>query len=244
MTRSAMTKRLFDIFFSGIVLFFTAPLILIGMFAVKLTSPGPAFYQAKRAGYHGEPFAMFKLRTMMINTDAVDQRVTAENDSRITSVGKLLRATKLDELPQLLNVLRGDMSIVGPRPEDWDIVNMHYTQEQRRALNVRPGMVSPADVYWYPDQTYHDPPPSHVPMQEYYLERHLPVKLAQEIEYIEERTLISDMRVIWETLYCVVVYSLRAPKKRTVNPAYDHLGQRSFQDSVQGSVRELSRSEL
>ena len=114
-------KRLFDIVIASLALLVTCPLILIGALAVKLTSPGPAFDLAKRAGLAGKPFYMLKLRSMRIGADALDRRVTAARDDRITAVGALLRKFKIDELPQLWNVLRGDMSIVGPRPEDWDI---------------------------------------------------------------------------------------------------------------------------
>src|SRR3990172_987536 len=148
-----MIKRLFDIVFAICILSVTWPLILIGALAVKLTSPGPAFYRAKRAGLGGRPFDMLKLRTMRIGTDTPDRKITAEQDDRITPAGRVLRKFKIDELPQFWNVLRGEMSVVGPRPEDWDIVQQHFTPEQQRTLEVRPGIASPADIRWYPDLT-------------------------------------------------------------------------------------------
>jgi len=116
MTNSAIGKRLFDIVFSAGVLLVTWPLIVIGALAVKLTSPGPAFYRAKRAGVGGRPFAMLKFRTMRIGSDTPDRKITAEHDDRITPVGRWLRKFEIDELPQFWNVLCGDMSVVGPRP--------------------------------------------------------------------------------------------------------------------------------
>jgi lipopolysaccharide/colanic/teichoic acid biosynthesis glycosyltransferase len=210
--------RLFDAAFASLALLFTSPVILIGALAVKLSSPGPAFYRAKRAGRGGKPFVMFKLRTMYVNTDAPDRRVTGDRDDRITPVGRLLRKFRIDELPQFWNVLRGDMSVVGPRPEDWDIVERTYTPAQRRVLEARPGIVSPADVRWYPDMTYHDPPPPGVPIQEHYIRRHLPAKLAEELRYIERRTLLLDIGVIFQTVYCVLVRSWLLPERRPLQP--------------------------
>jgi lipopolysaccharide/colanic/teichoic acid biosynthesis glycosyltransferase len=185
----------------------TVPVILLGAALVKLTSRGPAFYRAERAGRGGEPFAMFKLRTMRIGTDSPDRKVTADADDRITAVGRWLRKLKIDELPQFWNVLRGDMAIVGPRPEDWNLVEQHYTTEQRRALAVRPGIASPVDVQWYPDLTHHDPAPAGVPIQEHYLERHLPVQVAEAIRYVERQSLWVDLGVMLQLIFCVLVRS-------------------------------------
>ena len=137
-------KRLLDIVIAGCALVLTSPLILVGALLVKLTSPGPAFYRARRAGLGGRPFDMFKLRTMRTGTDTPNRKITADRDERVIPVGRWLRRFKIDELPQLWNVLRGDMSIVGPRPEDWDIVRQHYSDRERRTLEVRPGIASPA----------------------------------------------------------------------------------------------------
>ena len=143
--------------------------------------------------------------------------MTAENDNRITHSGHWLRKTKLDEFPQFWNVLIGDMSVVGPRPEDWDIVQNHYTEQQMRTLEVRPGIASYAEVMWYPDLTYHDPPPPNVPIQTWYIERHMPAQLNESLRYINERTFWLDMWVLLQTAYCVVVFSFFAPKKRPLS---------------------------
>ena len=209
-----MVKRLFDIVFSFFVLLVAWPLILIGALLIKLTSPGTAFHRAKRAGLRGKPFEMLKLRTMLVGTSSPDRRITAAEDDRITPVGRLLRKSKIDELPQFWNVLRGEMSIVGPRPEDWDIVQQHYTPEQRRTLEVCPGIVSPVEVHWYPDLTYHDPPPPGVSMQEHYLRRHMPAQLSEAIRYVEQRSLLLDVSVILQTIFSVVVHPWLPPKKR------------------------------
>lgn len=216
-----MTKRLFDIACASCALLVTWPLILIGALAVKITSPGPAFYQAKRAGLGGQPFDMLKLRTMYIGADTPDRRVTAERDDRITPVGGLLRKFKIDELPQFWNVLKGDMSIVGPRPEDWDIVQQYYTSEQRRILEVRPGIASTVEVRWYPDLTYYDPPPAGVSIQEWYLRRHMPAQLAEGLRYVEKQSMLLDLKVIVQAIFCVLVRSwLLPPRKQPLSLKY------------------------
>ena len=209
-----MIKRLFDIVFAACILGVTWPLMLLGALAVKLTSPGPALYHAKRAGRGGSPFYMLKLRTMRVATDTIDRRITAEQDDRISAAGRPLRKFKIDELPQFWNVLRGDMSIVGPRPEDWDIVERFYAVAQRRTLDVRPGVTSVAEVRWYPSLMYHDPPPEGVSTQEWYLKRHLPTILAEEAYYVEHQSLLLDLKVILQTAYCVLIRSWLLPSRR------------------------------
>ncbi|HEY4688618.1 MAG TPA: sugar transferase [Anaerolineae bacterium] len=209
-----LINRLFDVVFAMGILWVTWPLILIGGLAVKFTSPGPVFYRAQRAGLGGKPFEMLKLRTMRVGSDTPGRKITAEGDDRITPVGRLLRKFEIDELPQFWNVLRGDMAIVGPRPEDWDIVEQYYTPEQRRTLEIRPGIVSPVDVHWYPDITYHDPPPAGVSLQEWYLKRHMPVQLAEALRYVEQKGVLLDLKVIAQTAFCVLVRSWLLPPKR------------------------------
>lgn len=209
-----LNKHLFDVVISICILFVVCPLIVICALAVKLTSPGPAFYRAKRAGLGGKPFYMYKLRTMHIKTDTPDRKITAAHDNRITPVGGLLRKFKIDELPQFWNVLCGDMSIVGPRPEDWDIAQRYYTPDQWHTLEVRPGIASPADVRWYPDLTYHDPPPPGIAIQDWYLKRHMPLQLAEGLRYVEEQSLLLDLKVIAQTIFCILVRSWLLPPKK------------------------------
>ena len=213
-----MIKRSFDMVISIIALLLTLPLLVICAVAVKLASPGPILYRAKRAGLDGKLFYMVKFRTMRVGEDRVDRRVTAENDDRITPVGAILRKCKLDELPQFWNVLHGEMSIVGPRPEDWDIVQNHYTLEQRRTLEVRPGIASYAEVIWYPDLTYHDPPPDGVPIQAWYIERHMPAQLNESLRYVEEQNLWLDLKIITQTALNILIRSWLPPKRRPLEP--------------------------
>jgi lipopolysaccharide/colanic/teichoic acid biosynthesis glycosyltransferase len=198
-------KRCLDVVIAVSALVMTGPVVALAALAVKLGSTGPVFYRAKRAGLHGQPFFMLKLRTMRVGGDSADRKITAEDDDRVTAVGRLLRKLKIDELPQFWNVLRGDMAIVGPRPEDWDIVQQHYTPTQRRSLEARPGIASPVDVEWYPDLTYHDPAP---------LGRHLPVQAAEAIRYVERQSLRLDLGVIVRLIFCVLVRSWLPPRKK------------------------------
>lgn len=209
-----MLKRIFDCLFAASVLVITAPVVLLSMLAVKLTSPGPVLYRARRAGLGGKPFSMLKIRTMHQNADTVGPKITAEHDVRTFRVGRLLRKLKIDELPQFWNVLRGDMSVVGPRPEDWDIVERHYTAEQRRTLEVRPGIFSPVEVKWFPDLTYHDPAPPGVSIEDHYLRRHMPAQLDEALRYVQRHNLLLDIKVIAQIVFCIVVHSWYPQRKK------------------------------
>lgn len=226
-----ISKRLFDIIVASGTLLAVFPLIAIGALAVKITSPGPAFYRAKRAGLGGRQFDMYKLRTMHNGKDSRDRKITAVHDDRITPVGKLLRKTKIDELPQLWNILRGEMSVVGPRPEEWDIVDRYYTPEQRLILETRPGIACPVDVRWYPDLTYHDPPPPGISIQEWYLRRHLPAQVAEGVHYVKQQSLLLDLEVIGRMVICVLVYSWLPPKKRPLPPTQAGMSQVAYRSS-------------
>jgi lipopolysaccharide/colanic/teichoic acid biosynthesis glycosyltransferase len=216
-------KRAFDLVVAGAVLLATSPLLLLVAVLIRLSSPGPVFYRAPRAGRHGVKFHMLKFRTMRVGSDAVDRRVTAENDDRITPVGAWLRRLKIDELPQLWNVVRGDMSVVGPRPEDWDIVQHHYTAEHRRSLETRPGIACTAEVRWYPDLTFHDPPPPGVPIQQHYVAHHMPAQAAEGVRYVEQQNLWLDLRIILHTAFCILVHSWWPQPKRPPTAADLHV---------------------
>src|SRR6266446_3036452 len=136
-------KRGFDLLVALLGLVVTSPIVAVAAVAARLDSPGPAFYSGPRVGRNGAVFRIHKLRTMAAGAEVRGPAVTAGDDPRITRVGRVLRRTKLDELPQLLNVVKGEMSLVGPRPEHPAYVE-GYTAEQRRLLSVRPGMTGPA----------------------------------------------------------------------------------------------------
>lgn len=210
-------KRAFDIVVAASALLLASPLLLLAAVAVKLSSPGPVFYRAKRAGLYGRPFAMLKFRTMRTASDALDRRITSERDDRITKVGAILRRCKIDELPQFWNVLRGDLSVVGPRPEDWDLVQRHYTQEQMRSLDTKPGIACEAEVLWYPDLTHHDPAPDGVTAQEHYLRRHMPAQVREALRYVDHRSFAGDMSILLRTAWCVLFHSFVPQKRRPLD---------------------------
>jgi lipopolysaccharide/colanic/teichoic acid biosynthesis glycosyltransferase len=147
-----------------------------------------------RVGRHGVPFKLYKFRSMVVNADKIGAGITTAHDPRITPIGRFLRRTKLDELPQLINVLRGEMSLVGPRPEDPRYVAL-YTEEQRRVLRARPGMTSLASVRYRNEQALL----SGDDWETRYIQQIMPDKLAIDLQYIERATLLSDLGVLWQT---------------------------------------------
>ena len=191
-----MIKRLFDFLsalFGLIVLF---PLFLITSFIIKLTSPGPVFHRGGRVGLNGRLFGLYKFRTMIANAATLGPGITAQNDPRITGVGRFLRRSKIDELPQLINVLMGDMSLVGPRPEDPRYV-AQYTPEQKKILNVRPGITSAASLTYQNEERM-------LKGQDWeivYETQILPAKLEIDLAYLAKRTLSSDLLLIARTIF-------------------------------------------
>ncbi len=202
-------RRLLDVMASLVGLLLLSPLFLLVALAIKLESAGPVFYRGERVGRGGWPFCIYKFRSMVhIEREEADQRgpgITMASDERITRLGRLLRRTKVDELPQLINVLRGDMSLVGPRPEDPRYVAL-YTREQRRVLAVRPGVTSPASVsYRYEEELLDARRAAGGPnWEQVYIEEVMPHKLQIELGYLERRTLWTDLAVIFETLLAML----------------------------------------
>jgi len=191
-------KRLLDIAVSGAGLVLTSPILLAAAIAVKVETPGSAFYGGHRVGKDGRAFRIFKLRTMRTGADQQGPAVTAGGDPRITTVGRFLRRTKIDELPQLLNVLKGEMSLVGPRPEHPDYV-ARYTPEQRRVLTVRPGITGPAALAFVDEEEQlrgADPEAA-------YLADVTPQKLAVDLEYVDSASVGGDLRILGRTLLVV-----------------------------------------
>ena len=193
-----MGKRAFDVVVATLGLVATSPLLAVIAVAIKLDSRGPVLYRSRRVGKEGEHFTLHKFRTMRIGDDG--PRVTSRGDSRITRVGRLLRATKLDELPQLWDVLGGHMSLVGPRPEDPHYVEL-YDAEQRRVLTVRPGITGPSAIEYRHEERLlaasADP-------EQTYVDEVMPAKLAQDLRYIETRTFWGDLTLLLRTLLSVL----------------------------------------
>ena len=221
-----MAKRLFDIFAAAVGLLLTSPLIAIAAIGVRLCSSGPAFYRAQRVGRGGKAFTLYKLRSMHLENGHLENghlenghlenghlekghlekgqadagsRITAAGDARVFAFGALLRKSKIDELPQLWNVLRGEMSVVGPRPEDVEIVASAYGPLGQETLRLRPGLAGVSSLYNYThgerllSQSDDD-------TERAYIECLLPIKLALEVVYIRRASLRYDIRLIFRTL--------------------------------------------
>jgi len=168
---------------------------------IKLDSPGPVLYKGTRAGKDGKSFKMLKFRTMVVNADRIGGSSTPDDDPRITRVGQFLRKYKLDELPQLINVFKGDMSLVGPRPEVQHYVDM-FTEEEKAILSVRPGITDWASL-WNPDEGAilagaEDP-------EQAYMELIRPTKLRLQLKYVRERSFGVDLQIILKTIEAVVL---------------------------------------
>lgn len=194
-------KRLFDIVSSFCGLVLLCPLFLLISIWIKLDSPGPVFYRQVRVGRGNKDFRIFKFRTMYVGSDRGSLVTIGGRDSRITRSGYFLRKSKIDELPQLINVLTGDMSIVGPRPEVRHYVD-YWTPEQLRILEIRPGITDPASIKFRNEnellEGVADP-------EEYYINVIMPEKLRLYSEYMENCGFWTDLLIIFNTLRMIVV---------------------------------------
>lgn len=190
-----MARRLFDVTLATAGLLVTAPLWLLAAAGIWWSSPGPVFYRAPRVGKDGREFTLLKFRSM--HQAAAGSPITAAHDQRVFPFGAWLRASKCDELPQLLNVLRGDMSIIGPRPEDPRLVRDYYGEAEWVTLRVRPGLASPGSIYNYThgEATLSDEHPALD-----YGTRLLPLKLSLDRVYVQQASLFYDLRLIARTL--------------------------------------------
>lgn len=187
-------KRLLDLLVSLAVLLVIWPLLLLVALAVRLSSPGPIFYRGIRTGLYGKPFRIFKFRTMVTDAEKRGGPTTGTNDPRITPVGRFLRRTKLDELPQFLNVLSGDMSLVGPRPEVPEYTG-RYRGEELLILAMRPGITDYASIEFadLDDRVGGDDP------DEYFRQHILPRKNEMRLRYVKTWSLAEDLKILWRT---------------------------------------------
>lgn len=195
-----MSKRLFDIAAAGTGLLLLAPLLLALALWIRLDSPGPALFRQVRVGRHGVPFEIFKFRTMVAGAERGPQ-LTTGGDARITRAGRFLRRSKLDELPQLLNVLLGSMSLVGPRPEVPRYVACYPPEVRRTVLSVTPGITDWAAILYKDENDIlaraEDP-------ERAYLDTILPAKLCWYERYVRERSFWVDLRILLRTLAAIV----------------------------------------
>lgn len=196
-----MLTRVVDFIVALVGLVILLPFLIVVAVLIKLDSEGPVFFRQERVGLNGKHFRIFKFRTMVHGAYKMGSRLTAKRDPRITSLGQVLRWLKIDELPQLLNVLAGHMALIGPRPEDPYFVQF-YTPEQREVLTVRPGILGPSQIHGRDELEYY--PEGLKDTEAFYIEHILPQKLARDLEYVRTRSFRSDMwllaRGIWATV--------------------------------------------
>jgi lipopolysaccharide/colanic/teichoic acid biosynthesis glycosyltransferase len=218
-------RRVLDVSIASAALVALLPVLAIAAIGIKLTSPGPVFYRARRVardrrrwpaiasslaavperrqarGYRGREFVLYKFRTMRVATGDVGDPITAWKDARVFPFGAWLRDTKIDELPQLLNVIKGEMALVGPRPEAPEIVRQHYTTSDLATLLVLPGVTSPGTIYYF---MHSDQILAGDSIVDTYVKRLLPLKLELDRVYIRDATALSDLGILVRTTAVIV----------------------------------------
>ena len=190
-----MLKRFCDILISSIVLICFLPIGVLIALAIKFDSSGSVFFRQQRIGLHGKAFGLLKFRSMRVASQSQGTLTVGMRDPRITKVGVFIRRFKLDEFPQFLNVILGDMSIVGPRPEVEEYVLL-YDQNQKRVLSVKPGITDYASIQYFKENEILAK--SENPRKAY-IEEIMPDKLRLNLKYIEEKNLFTDLKIIWKT---------------------------------------------
>jgi lipopolysaccharide/colanic/teichoic acid biosynthesis glycosyltransferase len=190
-------KRLFDIIFSSLGLLFLGPLLVVVAFIIKLDSPGPVLFLQERIGKNFRPFSIYKFRSMSVDAPQKGPSITVGGDKRVTRVGKFLRRYKIDELPQLINVLRGEMSFVGPRPEVRKYVEL-FRKDYEKLLTIRPGITDPASIHFSDEENVLS---SSVNWEETYMTKILPEKIRLAEAYVDNHTILTDIRLIVQTFF-------------------------------------------
>lgn len=190
-------RRLVDIFVAAVVLILLSPLFVLLSLIVVIDSPGNPFYGGWRAGKDGRRFRMWKFRTMVKNADQIGSAITTKRDPRITRVGAFLRKSKMDELPQFFNLFLGDLTLVGPRPEDPGITEQ-YTAEQKEIFKVKPGITGPTQLHYTVVEA--ETIPDGADAQQFYIEHILDQKVRLDLDYLRKRTFLSDLQVVSQTV--------------------------------------------
>lgn len=193
-------KRIFDIVTSSVILLIFFPVGILISLAITMESRGGVFYRQERIGRYGMPFKVFKFRTMKVDSEKLGTLTVGMKDNRITTVGVFLRKLKLDEFPQFLNVLIGQMSIVGPRPEVKEYVDL-YSEEQRKVLDVKPGITDYASLEYFKENELLGK--SDNPRQTY-IDEIMPAKLELNKKYLTNPTIMEDIKIMWKTFLKMV----------------------------------------
>lgn len=211
MTVVVMSKRAFDLTVATLAIVLAAPLLLVIAIAIKCDSPGPVLFRQDRVGRAGRIFRIHKFRTMVVDAPALGPGLTVGDDSRITRVGRFLRRSKLDELPQLFDVLAGRMSLVGPRPELPQYVALYPPALREKVLALRPGITDPVSLVFADEAALlaHATDP-----EREYVEVILPRKLSAAADYAARSTLLTDLKVIAQTLRLLLRRSMQRSASR------------------------------
>lgn len=189
-------KRCFDLLFAVCFLIVFSPVYIISWLIIKIVSPGPAIYKAERVGKNGKLFKCYKFRSMRVDSGKV-RLTTLENDDRIFPFGKFIRKAKIDEMPQVVNILKGEMSVVGPRPEDKENADKVYIGECVHILDVKPGLTSTASLYDYTHgELFED--------EESYEKEFMPKKLKLELYYVNNRSFWYDIQLVLKTAWLII----------------------------------------
>ncbi|WP_249316441.1 sugar transferase [Bacillus sp. FJAT-50079] len=195
-----IVKRAMDLLFTTIGLIIIAPILLLISILIKIDSRGPVFFKQVRVGKNERPFKILKFRTMVVDAEKLGKQITVGKDQRITKIGHFLRKSKLDELPQLINVFKGDMSLVGPRPEV-PKYTAFYTKEQKKIFNIRPGITDYASIKYRNENEIlalsNDP-------ERTYIEEIMNDKLKYNMEYMEKRSILTDIKIILLTIKAII----------------------------------------
>lgn len=195
-----LSKRIFDLFFVILGLIALSPILVLVALIIKFKDGGNVLFQQTRVGKGGKHFKVLKFRTMVINAEKLGDKITTGNDPRITPVGSFLRKYKLDELPQLINVLKGEMSLVGPRPEVPEYVEYYPEETRKIVLSVPPGITDKASIEFVNENDLLSD--SNDPVSDY-KNKVLPVKLAYNVDYVKERSLWMDFSLIFKTVAAI-----------------------------------------
>ncbi|MEW6206327.1 MAG: sugar transferase [Pseudomonadota bacterium] len=196
-----MLKRIFDIALASAGLLLLGPVLLLVALLIKRNSPGPVFFRQERIGRHGKPFHIHKFRTMTVAQPGSAMQITVGNDSRITKIGAFLRHYKIDELPQLIDVLQGSMSLVGPRPEVPKYVALYPESTKSIVLSVRPGITDLASIEYRSESELlgkSDNP------EQTYIDEVMPAKLAYCVQYVQQQSLWLDIQIIARTFLAIM----------------------------------------
>ena len=189
-------KRCFDILFAVLFLIVFSPVYLLTWIVIKIVSPGPAIYHARRVGLHGQLFTCYKFRSMRVDSGKV-KLTTLQNDDRIFPFGNFIRKTKIDEMPQVVNIIMGQMSVVGPRPEDEANASKIYVGEYRHILDVKPGLTSPASLYDYTHGEKYE-------NEDDYEREFVPQKLQLELYYVRHQSFWYDIKLVLKTAWLII----------------------------------------